>query len=329
MAGRGLMVALLATLTLPWVAHPFVAWGQEERATLTPASPAAAIEIRQLIRELDHDVFAIRERASQRLRQMDASVVPFLEEAITSRSPEVRMRAAALLKLMRVDPLEAFCALPDSQLDVEQGMFFISQILNPKVKKEELTKQLDEIAAQVREKLGKDLKPNAADPQVVVTALRKVMFDDLKFKGNKDDYDNPDNSSLERVLATRKGLPITLSRIVVLVARRLDVPIVGVPATGRYIVKYDGARAPVGFPKDDIYIHPFEDGKILSREDRLLLYPGHDPDVMVAADTNRAALTRVLRNLSTALDHDPARAGQLTRVNEMLLLLQAPPPGFR
>jgi regulator of sirC expression with transglutaminase-like and TPR domain len=144
----------------------------------------------------------------------------------------------------------------------------------------------------------------------------------MKFAGNTEDYSNPDNSSLEKVLATRKGLPITLSRIVVLVARRLDVPIVGVPASGRYIVKYDGSRAPVGFGKDDIYFHPFEGGKVLSREDRRMLFPSHDPDVMVPPDNNREALTRMLRNLTSHLDHNPERAAQLTRANEMLLMLQ-------
>lgn len=292
-----------------------------------PLTPAAIAEIKQFIRDLDSDSFSVRERASLRLRQMDERVVPLLEEAAGSSSPEVRMRVAAILKITRVDPLEAFCALPDDKLDDELGMFYIAQILDPKVKKEAITKQLDEIAAKVRvrlaEKLGKDFKAAQIDPQVGVAALRKVIFEDLKFTGNKDDYDNPDNCSLERVLATRKGLPLTLSRIVVLVARRVEIPIVGIPASGRYIVKYDGQQAPKGFAQDDIYFHPFEDGKILSREDRQMMYPGHDPDVMVAPDNNRAMLSRALRNLSSDLDHDPAKAAQLTRATQMFEWLQA------
>jgi regulator of sirC expression with transglutaminase-like and TPR domain len=237
------------------------------------------------------------------------------------------MRVAAILKLTRVDPLEAFCAISDDKLDDELGLVYIAQILNPQVKKEAVARQLDEIAAKVRmqltEKLGKDFKAANIDPQMGVAALQKVIFEDLKFTGNKDDYDNPDNCSLERVLVTRKGLPLTLSRIVVLVARRVEIPIVGIPASGRYIVKYDGQQAPKGFAKDDIYFHPFEDGKILSREDRQMLFPGHDPDVMVAPDNNRAMLTRALRNLTSDLDHDPAKSAQLTRAVQMIEWLQA------
>lgn len=298
-----------------------------------PLSAAAIAEIKQLVRELDSDGFAVRERASQRLRQMDERIVPFLEAAATSASPEVRMRVAALLKMTRIDPLEAYCALPDAQLDEELGMYYIAQILNPKLKREEIKRPLDEIAAKAREqlveKLGKDFKPAQIEPQLAVATLRKVIFDELKFRGNKDDYDNPDNCSLERVLATRKGLPITLSRMVVLVAKRVDIPIVGIPASGRYIVKYDGSQAPKGFPQDDIYFHPFEDGKLLSREDRLLLYPGHDPDTMVPPDNNREMLTRALRNLTSDLDHDATRSAQLTRAVQMLEWLQVRPGAIR
>ncbi len=298
-----------------------------------PLTAAAIAEVKQLVRDLDSETFAVRERASQRLRQMDERIAPYLEEAASSASPEVRMRVVALLKVISIDPLEAFCALPDAQLDDELGMFYISQILNPKLKKEDIKRQLDEIAAKVREqlaaKLGKDFKPAQIDPQLGVAAVRKVIFEDLKFTGNKDDYDNPDNCSLERVLATRKGLPITLSRIVVLVAKRVDIPIVGIPASGRYIVKYDGSQAPKGFPQNDIYFHPFEDGKILSREDRLMQYPGHDPDVMVPPDSNREMLTRALRNLNSDLDHDAARAAQLTRAVQMLEWLQTRPGSLR
>jgi hypothetical protein len=303
------------------------------QAPLEPLTAAAIAEVEQLVRDLDSDTFAIRERASQRLRQMDERIVPYLEAVSESASPEVRMRVAALLKQTRTDPLETFCALPDTQLDEETGMFFIAQILNPKLKKADLQRQLDEIAAKVREqlvaKLGKDFKPAQIEPQRAVATLRKVIFEDLKFRGNKEDYDNPDNCSLERVLATRKGLPLTLSRIVVMVARRVDIPIVGIPASGRYIVKYDGLQAPQGFSQDDIYFHPFEDGKLLSREERLMLFPSHDPDTMVPPDNIRAMLTRALNNLSSDLDHDPTRSAQLTRANQMLEWLRVRPLGLR
>lgn len=314
-----MFLLVAALLSLGWNA----AHGQVPTGPLTPTEIA---EIKQYVRDLDSEDFAVRERASHRLRQIDERVVPYLEAAERSASPEVRMRASSLLKLMRVDPLEAFCAQRDEQLDVEQGLVFIAQILNPQVKPADIKRQLDEIAAKVRAKLGKDYLPAKTDPQVAVNALRTVLFDELKFNGNKDDYNNPDNCSIARILETKKGKPITLSRFVILIAKRLEIPIVGIPASGRYLVKYDGQQAPAGFPKNDIYFHPFEGGQILTREDRQMHYPDHDPDVMVPPDTNRAVLERTLRNLTSDLDHDAANAAKLTRAVYMLELLQTKSP---
>lgn len=75
-------------------------WAQ---VPIEPLTAAAISEIKQHVRDLDSDDFAIRERASHRLRQLDERVVPFLEVASQSNSPEVRMRATSLLKLLRVD----------------------------------------------------------------------------------------------------------------------------------------------------------------------------------------------------------------------------------
>lgn len=288
------------------------------------------LQIKRLIEDLDSDDYEVRESASAALRRLGPAALEQLEAAARHPSEEVRFRAGAVLHQIRVGPyrdaLETFCAQPDATMDVEQGMWLIARILNPKVRRDDLTKQLDGIAQQVRDKLGKEVEPSKADPEKVVTALRVVLFEDLRFQGNAEDYGNPDNSSLERVLATRKGLPITLSWVTVLVARRLEVPVVGLPVSGPYIVKYDGSRGPEGFPKKDIFFHPYEGGRVLSREDRIKSYPGNDPDVMVPAGSNRETLIRILTNLSSALDHKPDRNDQLQQVVEFLEKLQTNQP---
>jgi regulator of sirC expression with transglutaminase-like and TPR domain len=203
-------------------------------------------------------------------------------------------------------------------------MWLISRIGNPKLRLQDLSRQYDAIAIQVRAKLGKEIDPATADPQIVVTALREVIFEDLEFNTNHEDYDNPDNCSPERVLATRKGRPIFVSHVVIAVARRLKVPIVGLPVSGMYTVKYDGARAPKGFPRRDIVFYPHEGGRVLSTEDRLKLFPSHDPDELVPPDSNREVLIRMLNNLTTVLDHQADRGEELQLANELLEGLQRP-----
>src|SRR5690606_41083431 len=55
-------------------------------------------------------------------------------------------------------------------------------------------------------------------------------------------------------------LPITLSVIYLLIAKRLDLPISGVAVPGHFLVRYDS-------PFETLWIDPFNEGAILSRED--------------------------------------------------------------
>ncbi|MFN0017743.1 MAG: transglutaminase family protein [Pirellulaceae bacterium] len=282
------------------------------------ASPAQeqqdpiAGRIERLIHGLDSENYAVRETASLELIEMGEPAIPAVEAAQKYKSEEVRFRAAAILERLKIGPLLklrkelAEYARGGAELDVEQGMYLLSVILDEKVKRADLSRQLDEVAAKVRERLekdapAKDASAAKADPAKAVEALRQVLFTDLEFGPNEEDYDNANNCSLAKILETKKGRPVFLCHLMIAVARRLEIPIVGLPVSGKYIAKYDGARAPEGFSKVDIYIHAYEKGRILSREDRLREYPSHNPDTMVPADTSRGTLDRMLNNLETTL----------------------------
>lgn len=105
----------------------------------------------------------------------------------------------------------------------------------------------------------------AADLVVQVAALNHHLFAESGFVGDEDDYDSPDNSMLDRVLARRRGLPILLSVVYMEVARRVGVAIDGVGFPGHFVVSPVGAS-----PR--FFIDPFRGGKVLKESDlRLLL----------------------------------------------------------
>lgn len=301
-----------------------------------PGGPSQPPEkIGHLIEQLDADEYAIREAASQQLTELGNAAKPAVEAAQKHPSAEVRYRIAVIQERMKIEPLRRlrqelaeFAARPDAELDVEQGMFLLSRILDEQVKKEDLARQLDEIALKVRGQLGKDTNPAKADPKLAVDALRHVLFTDCGFRGNEEDYTNPNNCSLAKILETKKGRPVFISHLMIAVARRLEIPIVGLPVTGMYIVKYDGSRAPAGFPKEDIFIHPYERGRILTREDRQKDYPGYDPDIMVAPGTSREVIERMLNNASNTLASRDQPGDNLRRqlLSELEQLLAQTPP---
>ncbi len=86
------------------------------------------------------------------------------------------------------------------------------------------------------------------------------------------------------MLDRRTGIPITLSVVLIEVARRLGVPLVGVGAPGHFIVLDQAIRA---------FVDPFNAGRILGEEDRARLY-GAVPLEPVGP---RAIVSRMLTNL--------------------------------
>jgi regulator of sirC expression with transglutaminase-like and TPR domain len=81
---------------------------------------------------------------------------------------------------------------------------------------------LDALAAGVA---GRDLDAVAAH-----------LFGTLGFAGNRDDYYDAANSLLPEVLRRRVGIPITLSVVVIEVARRCGVRATGVGMPGHFLV---------------------------------------------------------------------------------------------
>jgi hypothetical protein len=302
-----------------------VALGSHPAAAQHSDAAALAREIGTLIGQLDADRYDVREQASRKLGEIGIPALAALRQARQHSSTEVRRRATVIVEELTVGvqlrELIAFCSQPDERLDLEQGMWLIARIIDPEVQRAPITAQLDDLAEKVRRRLGKDADPKAADPQAAVEALRQVLFVECRFDGNPNDYYNPDNSAVHKVLATRKGLPILLSHITIAVARRLKIPIVGVPVSP-YIVKYDGRQAPKGFAAEDIYFHPHEQGRVLSRADRAASFPGEDPDRMEPEGSRREILSRMLRNLITASENRGA-ADKCEQAEQMLALLEA------
>jgi len=136
------------------------------------------------------------------------------------------------------------------------------------------------------------------------------------FTGNSDDYYNPDNSYINKVLEDRRGIPLSLSVVWMFTARRLNLPIVGINLPGHFMLKYN-------VPKVDIYIDPFNGGKLLSRLDciRFMVNAGYQfSEQHLTPTTNRQILVRMLNNLAEVYSqkNDALRAEPLKKAVTIL-----------
>jgi regulator of sirC expression with transglutaminase-like and TPR domain len=135
-----------------------------------------------------------------------------------------------------------------------------------------------------------------SSPLANIEALNNLLFEQEKFSGNEEDYDDPRNSFLNDVLTRKKGIPITLSLVYMEVARRRRLPVVGVGFPSHFLVKYLGAPG-------EILIDPYRQGAILTTSDCEELLKAHfgtkaevKEEYLLAA-SNKQILARMLNNL--------------------------------
>lgn len=148
--------------------------------------------------------------------------------------------------------------------------------------------------------LGADLTRLAGQtgdgPDELAGACRTLLGGTHGFTGNRREYDHPDNSMLDLVLARRRGLPILLSVVYVEVGRRAGIPLAGVGLPGHFVVGHFGADPPV-------LLDPFAGGEPVVRGLAAgPVRPWAPPDIamrmlnnLVAAFRRRGDLTAAIR----------------------------------
>jgi regulator of sirC expression with transglutaminase-like and TPR domain len=155
-----------------------------------------------------------------------------------------------------------------------------------------------------------------------VTALNEYLFDEERFVGNREKYEDPRNSCLNEVLERRTGIPITLSLLYMEVARRAGLHIDGINFPGHFLVRCPQA----GAASAGTIIDPFHRGALLSEHDcRVLLQRHVGSEVafdtsLLAPATRSQIIVRMLLNLKRIYVHMRSFP-QARQVTEMLLAL--------
>src|SRR5262245_5773564 len=186
--------------------------------------PASRIDA--LVRLLGDEDSRILEVAWENLEKIGAQALPFLEMASReSRDARVKTQSARFLTEWR--RREVFrrwvelCRRGD--IDLEEGAFLIAESEYPGTEMAPYRKMLDRFAEALRHRLI-----SARTAEEAARRIATLLFQEVGLRGNAAEYYNPENSYLHRVLDLKRGIPISLGAIFMLVARRVGVPIDGV-----------------------------------------------------------------------------------------------------
>jgi regulator of sirC expression with transglutaminase-like and TPR domain len=230
-------------------------------------------------------------------------------------TPSVQKLARTIIDEFHFDDVEAqFRALLSEQPDInlERGLFLIASLHYPDLKPSDIAEPLDKMADDIAHLITIE-QPLPTRP---VNAMRRYFFENEKFHGNQDNYADPENIYLNKVIERHTGIPIALSCIYLLVGWRLGLLVHGIGLPGHFIV---GHRVPRGV----VHIDPFNHGRILRKKDCEMLVKRIGipfKEEYLDAVTNRQIVARTLANLLNLYTEgkDVVRAKQMARLFQLL-----------
>lgn len=173
------------------------------------------------------------------------------------------------------------------------------------------------------ERIRSGLRIGAGVPEVI-GAMNFLLFQELGFRADTENYYDPRNNFLNDVLERRRGIPITLSVLYIAVGRRLGLDLKGVSFPGHFLVKcpVDGGV---------VVIDPYYGGITLSLEDlqqRLREFRGGEvsraivSELLVAASP-REVMVRMLRNLKVNYLREQRLTRALAAIDWIMALVPA------
>lgn len=195
-----------------------------------------------------------------------------------------------------ITPLEYFALLvqQDDCIPLFEAALVIGQDATPDLDLEAIMAEFDVMVAKLQRCL-----PHDASVLHKLRVLNNYFFGELGFSLNVNDYYDPDNSYLHRVIASRAGIPVSLALIYLELAQQIGLPMQGISFPGHFLLK-------MHVQMGDIILDPL-DGSSLSREDleeRLepfmtqQTYPAGMPmAAFLKSASSREILARMLHNL--------------------------------
>lgn len=271
-------------------------------------------EIKALVTLLDDEDNEVVQHVENRLRTLGGAVIPLLEDHWQGNglNPELQKKIEDLIHGLQytlvIDRLVDW--KNGGYQDLLEGMWIIATYQYPDLSIDKLQQSINDMYFDGWLDLRDDMHPHDQ-----IRILNQVFFDKHKYLPNTKNFHSVANSMLNQVFELKKGNPISLCVIYLLLARRLGLPISGVNLPSLFVLTYKT-------PQLQFYINIFNRGLIFSKVDisnyikQMHLQP---QDSFFQPCTNLDIISRVLRNLIVSFE----KISDLERAKEVERILKA------
>ena len=252
-------------------------------------------KIKALIYLLDDEDTEVVSHVEKVLISHGESIIPYLEsEWENNFNPIVQKRIEELIHTLHFEILVTRLTNWKNKggIDLLEGMWLIATFQYPDLEFKKLKSDIEQLYYDTWLEMKNDLLPFDQ-----IKVINHVLFSNLKFSANTKNFHSPSNSMINIVLETKKGNPISLCVIYMLVAQKLKLPVYGVNLPNLFILTYKTDDA-------QFYINVFNKGLIFSKAD-IDNYVSHlnlsQLDIFYQPCSNIEILKRLFRNLVVSL----------------------------
>jgi regulator of sirC expression with transglutaminase-like and TPR domain len=201
---------------------------------------------------------------------------------------------------VRIEPFRKLMAADDANLD--DMSIALSFALQPDLDRLDVLTELDMLAAEC--------------PTPTRDGVMGYLFGSDLFEGDRSDYHRWQNSCIDQVVRSRRGMPITLAIVAIEVARRVGVSLTGVGVPGHFLV---------GDPTDpEWFADPFHGTFDLSPRDCEAMMSAMGiaswSDRYLTPTAPRLVIARVLNNLKMTCESrgDQVRLAIVMKLRQVL-----------
>jgi regulator of sirC expression with transglutaminase-like and TPR domain len=267
-------------------------------------------EVKALISLLDDEDYDVAAHVEQKIISLGEEVIPFLEEEWEENlNPEVQKKIEDLIHNLQYEALLGKLVRwkEEGAQDLLEGMWLINTYQYPDIDIGQIVKNIEQIYYEAWVNVRTDMHPFDQ-----VKALNHVLFKTYRFSANTKNFHSPANSMLNVVLESKKGNPLTLCVIYMIIAQKLDLPVHGVNLPNLFILTYKTEAL-------QFYINVYNRGLILSKGDidNYIMQLNLNPiDLFYEPCSNLDIVQRALRNLVMSFEKmdDPEKAAEVSRL---------------
>jgi len=161
-------------------------------------------------------------------------------------------------QLTPVEQLKVILENPNAPVDLTEAALLLAAVDQPGAALDEYRAVLKDLFTALDDEVQRqDLDERHTSADEMADALRGVIFETFRFRGDEDTYDDLDNANLMRVIDRRKGLPVVLGILFIAAAKRQGWDAAGLSFPGHFLVRLeadDGSR---------VIVDPFHGGQVM------------------------------------------------------------------